>query len=458
VSRRSGLVVAAIVVAMSASSGGASVAWADQAPAPECTPEGGPEAECGSSWYTTAVFVHWQLNGGEVTEGCESHNYVQDTNQSPPPPQSGLEPLPWTYCKVIFPDGKANREYLIKVEISSPTVTGLLARPPDSNGWYNHPVGISFQGSAFSGIASCMPATTYYGPDTLSASASGSCTDNANKIAGASVAFHYDATPPTITRATPSRPPDYNGWYNHPVSFTFAGTDATSGIGSCTTTTTYAGPDSDKARAVGSCRDRAGNLASLAVPLRYQATPPALVASADAGVASVLLHWQASEEVEIVRSPGLNGAQVSVVYQGNSGSFEDTRVRDGKRYDYTLTARDQAGNMTVRRFFATPGQRLLAPSTNAHLTTPALLRWTAVRGASYYNVQLYRRAGKVLSAWPTHASLHLRGAWRFAGREYRLNPGRYRWYVWPGFGRRAGARYGRLIGVATFVVESPKRL
>jgi hypothetical protein len=444
-----------IAVAMATALGGASVVWADQAPTPECTPEGGPEAECGPSWYTTAVSVSWQLNGGEVPEGCASQNYVQDINQEPP--QSGLEPLPWTYCTVTFPNEKANREYLIKVEISSPTVTGLLARPPDSNGWYNHSVGISFHGSAFSGIASCTPATTYYGPDTLSASASGSCTDNANKIAAASIAFHYDATPPTITGATPSRRPDYNGWYNHPVSFTFTGTDATSGIESCTTTT-YAGPDSEHARVIGSCRDRAGNLASLAVPLRYQATPPSLAANADAGVASVLLHWHASEDVEIVRSPGLNGAQVSVVYQGHSGSFEDTRVRDGKRYEYTLTARDQAGNVTVRRVFGTPGWQLLAPAADAHLSTPQLLRWTAVRGASYYNVQLYSRGDKVLSAWPTHASLHLTSAWRFAGRHYRLEPGRYRWYVWPGFGRRAAPRYGRLIGAATFVVESPKAL
>jgi hypothetical protein len=27
----------------------------------------------------------------------------------------------------------------------------------------------------------------------------------------------------------------------------------------------------------------------------------------------------------------------------------------------------------------------------------------------------------------------------------RLTPGRYDWYVWPGFGRRAAERYGHLI-------------
>ena len=74
-----------------------------------------------------------------------------------------------------------------------------------------------------------------------------------------------------------------------------------------------------------------------------------------------------------------------------------------------------------------------------------------MHGASYYNVQLYRGA-KVLSTWPAHARLQLRPTWRFDHRRYRLKPGRYRWYVWPGFGRRGSARYGRLIGSGGFVV------
>jgi hypothetical protein len=435
-----------IVVGMGALLGRAPVAWGYYTVTPACT-SGEQTSGCGSGWYPGKVWLSWTwspVDGGKPTSGCVPESFAQDA-------------ATFASCTVEGPSGATSVAQPVHVEISFPTVTGLLARPPDSNGWYNHPVGISFQGIAFSGIASCTPATTYYGPDALGASASGSCTDNASKIAGAGVAFHYDATPPTITGGTPSRPPDYKGWYNHPVGFTFTGTDATSGVDSCTATT-YAGPDSGDARVVGSCRDRAGNLSSLAVPLRYQATPPLLAANAYAGVGSVFLHWRASENVEIVRSPGLNGAQASVVFHGLSGSFEDTHVRNGTQYEYTLTARDQAGNVTVRSVFATPGRRLLEPAADAHLTTPPLLRWTAVRGASYYNVQLYRRGTKVLSAWPTHASMHLNGAWRFAGRHYRLKPGRYRWYVWPGFGRRAAARYGRLIGAATFLVESRKPL
>jgi hypothetical protein len=355
----------------------------------------------------------------------------------------------WTGIETI------SRTYTLHVELSNPTATAVLTRPPDFNGWYNHPVGVSFDGSAFSGIASCSPAMTYGGPDRMNGTVGGSCTDNAGKEADASVSFPYDATPPTITQVIPSRPADYNGWYNHPVRFAFIGVDATSGIESCTTPN-YSGPDNGNGQVIGSCRDRAGNVANFGVPIRYQATPPALVVNADPGDRSVLLRWQASTNVEIVRSPGVNGAQASVLHQGTSGSFDDTGVRNGVHYEYTLTAQDQAGNTTVRSAVATPGARLLAPAINAHLIAPPVLQWTAVRGASYYNVQLYDRGSKMLSTWPTRPSLSLKKAWNFAGRHHRLRPGLYRWYVWPGFGPRRRARYGSLIGTGTFVVEAPK--
>jgi hypothetical protein len=73
-----------------------------------------------------------------------------------------------------------------------------------------------------------------------------------------------------------------------------------------------------------------------------------------------------------------------------------------------------------------------------------VLRWRAVRRASYYNVQVWRGSRrKVVTAWPRGTSYRVR----------RLRPGRYTWYVYPGFGGRAAARYGRLLGTGTFVVR-----
>ncbi|HET7555949.1 MAG TPA: hypothetical protein VFJ75_09890, partial [Gaiellaceae bacterium] len=80
-----------------------------------------------------------------------------------------------------------------------------------------------------------------------------------------------------------------------------------------------------------------------------------------------------------------------------------------------------------------------------------ILRWPAVRGARYYNVQLYRGSKRVYAAWPTTNQLGLPEAWRWSGKKHRLGPGRYRWYVWAGFGARSFARY-RAVGSAQFVV------
>jgi hypothetical protein len=68
-----------------------------------------------------------------------------------------------------------------------------------------------------------------------------------------------------------------------------------------------------------------------------------------------------------------------------------------------------------------------------------------VRRARYYNVQLFRGGRKILSAWPTRAIYQLKRHWTFRGRRYRLSPGIYRWYVWPGYGARAEHRFGRLL-------------
>ena len=55
----------------------------------------------------------------------------------------------------------------------------------------------------------------------------------------------------------------------------FGGTDAVSGIDSCTSAT-YAGPDAAAADVSGSCRDIAGNAATRTFTLRYDATAPKL--------------------------------------------------------------------------------------------------------------------------------------------------------------------------------------
>jgi hypothetical protein len=156
--------------------------------------------------------------------------------------------------------------------------------------------------------------------------------------------------------------------------------------------------------------------------------------------------------VKITRAPGPHGGARDVVDRTHNSIYVDRRVRNGVRYRYTLIATDQAGNVGRETVVVTPGARLLVPDRNALVAAPPLLRWTPVRGASYYNVQLSRGREKILSTWPGRASLRLNSQWSFNGHRHRLRPGAYRWYVWPGFGPRAAGRYGHEIGTSTFIV------
>ena len=347
----------------------------------------------------------------------------------------------------------------IKIDKSAPSVSGAaLARAPDSDGWFNHPVAASFSGQdAVSGIAGCS-SPTYAGGDSASASLSGNCTDVAgNASASAGVAFKYDATAPAIT-ASPDRKPDGKGWYRKPLTVSFAGMDATSGIAACTAPTRYAGPDMAKATVVGACQDAAGNRAEAGQAFQYDATAPKLpMAKAEVtkGVAKII--WKRSPDavlVELERTPGVNGRKKTIVYRGNGVSFTDKTVRDGVRYRYEIRASDVAGNMVEKAVTANVDlPALYRPAAGAVVHAPIVLSWEAVKGATFYNVQLYRNKVKVLTFWPEKPTFRIGKTWQYAGKQQKLAPGRYDWYVWGAKGTRAKPQYGKLLGSSSFVVK-----
>jgi hypothetical protein len=121
------------------------------------------------------------------------------------------------------------------------------------------------------------------------------------------------------------------------------------------------------------------------------------------------------------------------------------RVLDSKPRPPTVLP----GGSTVALITATGP--LLSPLPNARVGASPLLVWTPVKKARYYNVQLVRGT-KILSAWPRHAFFRVPRSWVFQGHRYRLTPGVYRWYVWPGYGRASAAKYGPALGDSSFVV------
>jgi hypothetical protein len=342
------------------------------------------------------------------------------------------------------------------IPVPTPTVSGVLG----NNGWHTSNVTIRWTISEPDKVINTSGCDTR----TLTTDTTGTnVTCSVEGVDGAvsvTVRVKIDKTPPAVGAPNANRPMEASGWYTGPVVFAFSGNDATSGIESCTSVQ-YSGPDNESAAIAGTCRDFAGNVGGpLTVAFKYDATAPAFARARVApGDRSALLRWQPASDsavVEITRLGGAPGAGATVVYRGRSTSYADRGLRLGAAYRYILTSFDRAGN----RASVALGLRvrsLYAPQDGARVASPPLLAWVRVPRARYYNVQVFRRGRKILSAWPSRPSLQLAERWSYGGRRVTLAPGRYRWQVWPGFGSRTKGRYGRLLGKSEFVVRASGR-
>jgi hypothetical protein len=328
------------------------------------------------------------------------------------------------------------------------TITGTLGL----EGWYRSDVTIDWQVVGETASSGCDTVTlTADTPGTKFTCTAQSGPDETIK----SVTIKLDKTAPAASAAA-DRAPDANGWYNSPLTVTSSGTDAMSGMGACSSAE-YAGPDNASAVVKGTCTDRAGNTAETGLPIKYDATAPWLSRlHTRPRTRAIELVWRKASDtrvVEIVRTPGRNGAAETLVFRGLGIRYRDKGLAVGRQYQYRVTVFDQARNGTEKAVEAIATGALLKPGPGQTVGGAPRLVWAVVERASYYNLQLLYRGRKVLSAWPARHTFQLRQTWRYKGRRYRLQDGGYRWYVWPGFGRITSARYGRMLGTSTFVVS-----
>jgi hypothetical protein len=204
-------------------------------------------------------------------------------------------------------------------------------------------------------------------------------------------------------------------------------------------------------------------------------TPPQEVSNLKliAGDGKVTISWRNPRDADFARvavvriTPASKSVKRQAIFEGAGTRVTDRAVKNGTTYRYKITTSDRSGNTSTGLERAvTPLAKLFAPLANAVLTDPPTLKWLAVKGATYYNVQLWRSSGggsqaaaalrptKILSAWPAKPRYKLSRTWTFENRKYSLTPGRYTWYVWPGIGKRAANDYKPLFGQSTFTVKA----
>jgi hypothetical protein len=250
----------------------------------------------------------------------------------------------------------------------------------------------------------------------------------------------------------------------------FCSLDA-SGYAPCTSPKTYSGlGDGTHAFRVQAV-DAAGNADASAATYTWTITgvgpatvdlkPPANVSRLrrNVGYGRLQLRWRKPadpdfDHVGVYVSTSKRTAPRKLVYSGKAQSYTNRRFKNGAYYRYLIVSYDRAKNASGGSSTVLPPSALLrAPRNGSAIRRTPNFRWAAVRGASFYNIQLFHRGSKVLSAWPKRARQSLTRQWTYLGRRHALRKGAYVWYVWPAFGPRTKSRYGQLLGEGTFRVR-----
>lgn len=151
-----------------------------------------------NGWYRGSaggnyIVLHWRVSDPSATTvGCEPGLKISG-------PTTGFT----SSCSAQSGPETTTKSLTVKIDADPPTgVSASIARGADFNGWFNHPVGISWSGSdTTSGIASCT-SVTYGGPDGAGAAVGGGCADNAGNTASSPVAISYDGTAPVLSKVT----------------------------------------------------------------------------------------------------------------------------------------------------------------------------------------------------------------------------------------------------------------
>jgi hypothetical protein len=198
-------------------------------------------------------------------------------------------------------------------------------------------------------------------------SAAGVCSDNAGNASAEARAegLRIDLTPPSVTA---TRFPFANaaGWSNEPVTVSFSGTDATSGIAGCSSAIVLS-LDGAGQSAGGSCTDKAGLVGTLRVTdIRIDRTPPTAVGQASQA-ANAAGWYREPVTVSFSGADAMSGAGIA------SCTAPIAISGDGRNQTATGTCLDRAGNPSLAATL----------SVNVDRTAPSVSITSPENGASF---------------------------------------------------------------------------
>jgi hypothetical protein len=210
-----------------------------------------------------------------------------------------------------------------------------------TNGWYTGNVTVQWTVSSVTKILSQSGCASH----TLTGNTKGTtytCTAaNAAGSTSQSVTIKRDASPPVI-HASASPAANSAGWHDKPVTVTFTGTDALSGIAGCTPPVVFSS-EVVNANAVGDCTNMAGlsgtplTLSGISIDL----TPPVVTVNVPTSGAvyarnsTVLASYACTDALSGVTSCSAATASGSALPTGTKGAKT-----------LTVTGTDRAGNVT----------------------------------------------------------------------------------------------------------------
>ncbi len=304
-------------------------------------------------------------------------------------------------------------------ENSKPKTSAIVSPTPNSEGWNNQAARVIFSATDDTGGSGVKelhfsvnggPETVIQGSGwTLPVQNAGTTTISYHAVDSAgnaeppqSVTIKLDLSAPKIV-ATPSRPPDHNGWYNQPVSFSIAGSDNNSGVASFNPTAPldYSTGDSALAGMVGAVTNRAGTTRNQVVPFKYDATPPTIYL---AGVSNG--NSAASFAIDISASDHGSGSNLTLLVsllkdgvQVYSNTVSATAPHDGPHtlglpdasqdgnYELDVECQDEAGNISksqakfvVRQL--SPDIQFQSPVDWGYFNSPQPVNFSVAKGIS----------------------------------------------------------------------------